>query len=339
MTVPLASTLDAYGSSGPSPTHLLGVGAVGRAWLHEFAHRYSVVGATDRTGSILAPRGLPPQALAGHKEGGRALVDWLDHAVVSGHCEPSPRAAIVLDATPTEPARGAADAVRIRGWLARGQRVALASKHALVADPSLLDDPRIGANAVLGGTGAQLAAALPELRASGASVAMAGSATSTVILEALEAGGTLADGLATARARGVLEPDPELDLAGTDAVLKLALVAGALRGHPVDPATLQVEDLRTVDPALVRARAARGTTTRLVGRAGPSGPLTLRYEELARSSPLAIPPTHLAYVYSLPSQRSVVHEGTGLGARGTAAALDLDAARLAARSRSPEWSR
>jgi homoserine dehydrogenase len=328
--------LDAYCSSGPSPTvsvHLLGVGAVGQAWLQAARHGpFRVVGVTDRQATVRDDRGLPLDRLILHKQCGQGLDRWMEAAgSLRGHREPAPSAALVIDATPSEASRGPEDRARIRRWLARGQSVALASKHALAADPGLLHHRNLGANAVLGGTGARLQAELPELCARWQSVALAGSATATSILEVLGAGGTFAEGLQAAASKGVLEPDPELDLRGLDAALKLAIVGGALLGRTIEPHEIEVQDLRTVDPAEVRKDAARGWVWRLVGRASREGGLTLRCEALPPDSPLAITTEEVAYVYTLPGEVRA-HRGQGLGAQGTAAALHQDVLRLSRRA-------
>lgn len=144
----------------------------------------------------------------------------------------------------------------------------------------------------------------------------------------IEGGGSLADGLETARHQGVLEPDPELDLRGTDASLKLALVAGALLGRPIEPGSIEVEDLRQIDLQAVRRRQSRGPTTRLIGRVSRGGDLSLRYEAVDLGHPLAIPSSQLAYAYDLGDELRV-HVGYGLGAEGTAAATQVDVTRLA----------
>ncbi|MEO0600799.1 MAG: hypothetical protein AAF211_05145 [Myxococcota bacterium] len=322
--------VDAYCSSGPSPTprlHLLGVGAVGRAYL-QLHPEALVVGASDSRGTALDPHGLDIAALVREKAAGRSVVSapeflhtWDDDV------QPSATACVVVDVTPTDFARGPADATRIRDWLARGQAVALASKHALAADPDLLTHPRLGANAVLGGTGAALQRELPDLRASWTEVALAGNASTTTIITCIEDGGTFADGLAMADRAGVLEPNPELDLRGADAAVKVALVVGALTGNPVDPATVDVQDLREVPESVLRETARSGRTTRLVGRADRVGPPSLRYEAVDRTHPLAVGPEGVCYAYARDDDWRV-HRGTGVGAPATARALASDIERL-----------
>jgi len=313
--------LEAFCTSGPSPTrvHLRGVGHVGRALLHRIdPDRIAVVAATDTSRTVRDPAGLPAFSLARHKAAGLSLAAFdLGDAPAD--------ADVLVDLTPSDADRGPADALLARAWLADGGAVVFASKHAVCADPGLAAHPRVGIDAVLAGTGAALQRHLPRLK--GGSVAFAGSGSTTVILAALERGATFAEGFAEALRAGVLEPDPELDLRGIDAAVKLAIVAGILTGRPVDPASIVAEDLRDVDPAEVRARAARGTTTRLVGRAGPGRAPTLRYEELATDSALAVAPGSVAYVYTAHGQHLCL-KGGGLGPDGTAAAVLSDVARL-----------
>lgn len=331
--VPPTEGVDAYCSSGPSPTplhlHLLGVGAVGRALLTLLGPRERLVGASDSSGTALDPWGLSPRVLHERKGAGTQVIAIAEFPDTwPGDTEPSAGADVVIDATPTRLDRGRTDAARIRSWLSRGQSVVLASKHALAADPELLAHPRIGANGVLGGTGARLQASLSTLRLHWTDVALAGNASTTTIITCIEQGGSFADGLAEAAARGVLEPDPELDLRGHDAAVKLALVAGALQGTPYDVAEVAVQDLRSVSESDIRSTAQAGRTTRLVGRADRSGTLSLRYEALDLDDPLAVAGDAVAYRYAL-GDTEVVHVGHGVGALGTARAVleDVDAAR------------
>ncbi|MEN0062503.1 MAG: hypothetical protein AAGA48_10155 [Myxococcota bacterium] len=326
------STVDAFCTSGPSPTqaariHLLGVGAVGRAYL-SLGGPDVVVGCSDSQGTALDPTGLPILAILRDKGRGRSLVrtpeclhTWQDDI------EPAAAAQIVLDATPTRLQQGPSDAIRIRTWLDRGQCVALASKHAVAADPTLLAHPRLGANAVLGGTGARLQAELALLQRNWERAALAGNASTTIIITCIEEGGTFADGLARAEAMGVLEPDPELDLKGRDAAVKLALIAGALSGVPHSVDDVDVQDLRSIAPGTLQATAKAGQTTRLVGRIERGGSLSLRYAALDRTDSLAVHPDAVVYRYEL-ADGAHTHVGYGVGAVGTAKALCVDIERL-----------
>ncbi|MBX2802383.1 MAG: alpha/beta fold hydrolase [Myxococcales bacterium] len=334
MTATSPVHLDAYCTSGPSPTvdvHLFGVGHVGRAWLDQLTHhpRLRLVAATDSSATVRAPAGLDPVALAAHKAGGRPLEHWLDEgAVLPAHDRAAPGAQLIVDASPSDLGRAHAHAEQIRAWLDEGRSVVVASKHAALADPDLLAHPRFGANAALGGTGARLQQQLVELRKRWCSVAIAGSASSSAILDAVAQGGTLEQGIAQADAAGLLEPDPEQDLRGVDAAVKLAIVLGALRGSPVPLSEVAGCDLRDLDVRRTRQVHASGQRTRLVATVSPEQPPRLQLQAVPAHDPLAVPIRKAAYVFGLEDGSTRVHVGSGLGPVGTATALWTDVLRL-----------
>lgn len=85
-------------------------------------------------------------------------------------------------------------------------------------------------------------------------------------------------------------------------------------------------DVRGLDPELLRERAARGATTRLVARGSRRGDdLRVVYEEVPRGSPLAAPPDRVVYGYELPGGLRV-HTGLAIGHERTAGALLADVA-------------
>ncbi len=327
---------ETFCTSGTSPTvHLIGVGQVGLEFLDLLAGSASfrLIAATDSSGTILKRDWLDPRAIARHKGGGRPIrelegSDGIRTEVAVDVID----ADIVVDTAPAEPL----DVATARGdaALRRGGRLALASKAALCASVDRWLDaerpPRVGCNAVLGGTGVALLQELDELRAHGTSTAHCANATTTAIVEIVEAGGSIEDGIAHCDREGILEPDPELDLEGKDAAVKLALIAGILRGSPVDPASVDRPDVRDLDEAELRARASRGATTRLVGRVDANGALSLRFEELPRTSPLVAPWDRVVYSYELENGDTRLHIGAGVGPRGTAEALFRDVEALGA---------
>src|SRR5688572_25480434 len=72
---------DGFRSSGQSPgrrsLHLVGPGAVGRAFLRQLAGvPVNVVAVTDSSATVFDRAGLPLEAIAAHKEAGRPLAAW-----------------------------------------------------------------------------------------------------------------------------------------------------------------------------------------------------------------------------------------------------------------------
>lgn len=328
-----------FRSSGQSPgapatLHLIGPGQVGRAFLQQVEKLPArIVAVSDSTATVFDRAGLDVVAIVAHKAAGGSLATLpraeaipteVAIAVVASH--------VVVDATPTSAAGTNAAVERGRAALRAGAFLVLCGKNALAAaGPEWLlgaHRGRIGIQAVLGGAGRQLVRELAELREHCRGLVLCGNVTTTVIVQAIERGASIDEGIAEAQQRGLLEPDPTLDLDGSDAATKLAAVWGAVFGEswlpPVAAGVIQKQDLRTLDAGLLRQRAARGATTRLVARGGRSGSdLRVAFEEVPAGSPLAAPPDRVVYGYELPDGLRV-HTGLAVGYGKTAAALVED---------------
>ncbi len=332
---------DAFRSSGQSPgvrtLHLVGPGQVGRSWLRQLAAAAlpaRVVAITDSSATVFDRAGVAADAIAAHKAAGGAIAALPGAEVIPTELAIRlVRADVVVDATPSTVADSAAAVARGRAALGNGAFLALSGKNALAAAAAqwLLGSSRgrVGVDAVLGGAGRALVRELEELRASCRAIVAVGNVTTTVIVDAIERGGSLDDGIAAARAHGLLEPDPTLDLDGSDAATKLRAVWTAVFGevggtHP-GAAAVARDDVRALDVAAVRERAARGATTRLVARGDRAGALQVRFEELPRCSPLAAPPDRVVYGYELRAGLRL-HVGDAVGFDRTAAALLADCA-------------
>lgn len=323
-----AST-EAYCTSGTSPTvHLVGVGQVGRALLELLRGQpFRLVAVTDSSATLLRRDWLDPAGVAEHKRRGGRLAELPGAESVQSHVAVDVvDADVVVDATPTHSRNVAAVTNFVDATLRRGGRVAMASKAALCANIERWFEPRsrerIGIDAVLGGAGSALSRELEDLRAQTVAVALCGSASTTMILECIESGGSLEAGLNAARVAGCLESDPELDLRGEDAATKLAILVGALTGCAVDPKSIPRPDLRDVNASAIRARVRAGATTRLVGRFDcVTAKPTLAFEELSRSDVLVAPPDRVVYGYRAGTGATRVHVGHGVGPVGTATAL------------------
>jgi homoserine dehydrogenase len=319
--------------------HLIGPGHVGREFLALLtqsqlqAHlQMRLLAVSDRLGVLCDERGLDPAAVALVKAAGRPLCDL--GAVDAGAAEFAVariRADVVVDAT--DSTKTGTDAAIARGHAALqiGAYLALSGKNALAAAaPAWLlgvHRGRVGVNAVLGGAGAQLVDELDELRAGCERVMLNGNVTTGVIVQAIERGASVEQGIAHAASLGLLETDPTLDFDGSDAAVKLLAVAGAVFGDALRPApsfaSVQREDVRTLDAKLLRDRVRRGATTRLIARADRAGLNSVRFEEIVSSSPLLVPADCVAYGYEIAGQLRV-HLGHGVGYRCTAAALMSD---------------
>jgi len=321
--------LDAYHTTGPSPTvHLLGPGRVGCAFLGLLrATGHRVVGVTDSSGTVSRPDGVDRETVIAAKDTGETLASALDARHLSlATALNEIDADVVVDTTATDFGRPEWGEILDETVVRRGKGLILAAKDAAASHVDRWSDPalggRVGINAVLGGTGRRLLDSVEALRGDWVAAAFAGSASTTTIIEVLEDGGSFQDGLAVADERGFLEADPALDLKGVDAAVKLSVVEAVLTGRPA--ALVAAQDLRELDPGVVRLRTEEGLATRLVGEVLRDGSSTLTYKAVPKGSILDVCCDEVAYTYRLHSGETCTHRGKGLGAGPTAEAVLVD---------------
>ncbi|AHG88785.1 homoserine dehydrogenase [Gemmatirosa kalamazoonensis] len=89
--------------------------------------------------------------------------------------------------------------------------------------------------------------------------------TATVVLEAVEDGLSVAEGVARAQALGIAESDPRYDVDGWDSAVKLCAVANVLMGGDLRPSDVAREGIGALDPRDVRRARDEGRPLRLVG--------------------------------------------------------------------------
>lgn len=322
--------------------HLVGVGKVGQAWLDQLAERqrgvardgaFLLVGASDRTGSILAPGGVAPEVVARWKRSGRPVrelpVRELPGAVArvggDGPAVDAGSVDVVVDATDSAVPGQDVALERTLGWIDGGLRVVTAAKTALLAGSGeLLNEPRrsfFACNAALGGTGRRLLSELDRLRRETTELICVPNATTTRVIETVERGGTIEDGIARCLSDGLLEADPTQDISGVDAALKLVIVANMIfeRSWTLQDVALEAVGKLT-EEAVHQARAVNATL-RLVGRATRQG-LSIAYEAVERDSPLAIASQQVLYAYQ--TAELEVRVGDGVGAAETAREMWVD---------------
>jgi homoserine dehydrogenase len=115
--------------------------------------------------------------------------------------------------------------------------------------------------------------------------------TATVILEAVEGGSSVAEGVAAAQRLGIAEADPGYDVDGWDSAVKLCALAVVLFGVPLRPGDVARVGIGALDPAVVRGALRNGRPYRLVGRLEVHDPgrvvARVAPERLAATDPLA----------------------------------------------------
>lgn len=89
--------------------------------------------------------------------------------------------------------------------------------------------------------------------------------TATIVLEAIEGGGSIADGIAHAQQLGIAEADPSYDVDGWDSAVKLCAVANVLLDGDLRPDDVKRVGIRELDEAEIRRAGMGGSPYRLVG--------------------------------------------------------------------------
>ena len=115
--------------------------------------------------------------------------------------------------------------------------------------------------------------------------------TTTVILEAMQAGATFDDAIAEAQRLGVAETDPSADIDGIDAAVKVVEVVNVLMEGSLKLADVARTGIRGITPEQLREAHEKGEAWRLVSRARrqPDGGIvaSVAPERLKVDDPLA----------------------------------------------------
>ena len=259
---------------------LLGFGSVGRAlaelllaeadWLRRDRGVALVVTgvSTGRSGSRVDAAGLDLADLLATAVGGRRHGATVAPAAFAASCP----ADVIVETLPLEPFTGALAGEAIRAALAAGRSVVSANKGPVAHALRELD-----ALAAAHGASYRYESAvadglpvfnlvrhgLPAVDVVGFSGVL--NSTSSIVLSALAAGGTLVDAVASAQAMGVAEADPAYDLDGLDAAVKLAALSAAVWGERLDLGTVLRQPVS--QDCAERAIRAAGTGNRLVSLA------------------------------------------------------------------------
>ncbi|MGN6518635.1 MAG: homoserine dehydrogenase [Dokdonella sp.] len=330
---------------------LLGTGVVGSALLRLLATPAAaglhLVGVANSRVQHANARGLVPLQAARLLEGAPRARD--DGELLAALAASGAARRIVVDATASD-----AVAARHAGWLARGLDDVSANKAVLGGSyAGFRDLRRAGAagNAVYGdaatvGAGLPVLSTLRRLRDCGDRlVALEGvfSGTLSWLFNHYDGSRPFSHLVREARALGYTEPDPRIDLAGTDVARKLLILARSA-GHAIDADEVAIESLvpdalREVDVAtfLIRLGEFDGVLEACRTRAAAAGRV-LRYlacicdDGSARVGLAAVEPTHPAArlagtdnLFALTTSRyraqPLVISGPGAGPEVTAQAL------------------
>jgi homoserine dehydrogenase len=270
---------------------LIGYGHVGRALARllsrrraEYAIRITGI-HTARHGTALDAGGLPPEPSFG--PAAASVEAFLDAAAADA----------AVELTTLNPATGEPAISHIRAAFARGLHVVTANKGPIAHAYSELQDEarRRGLKFLFESTVMDGAPVFNMVRHNLPGVRVLGfcgvlNSTSKIVVETMERGGGLAEGLAAARAMGITEGDGQYDIDGWDSAAKTAALANVLLDARTTPQAVSTRGIGRLTPERIRDLARAGKTVRLVSRArrGARGvSLRVRAEVLDKTDLLA----------------------------------------------------
>ena len=115
--------------------------------------------------------------------------------------------------------------------------------------------------------------------------------TSNVVLETMEAGRTFDEGVKMAQELGIAETDPNHDVDGWDAVVKVCALTKVLMKIPLKPGDVRREGIRSLTTRMLQSARAEGRPFKMVARAklmdDESVVASVAPEQLAPTDPLA----------------------------------------------------
>jgi homoserine dehydrogenase len=217
---------------------------------------------TLRHGSAFDQRGLPIDPAFGPRCG--SIEEFLDRA----------RPEMVLEITTLNPATGEPALSHIRAAFARSMHVITANKGPIAhAYADLVDEAR-RANVEFRFESIVMDGApvfnlvrnnLPGCKILGFTGVV--NSTTNVVIQALENGHTLAEGIAEAQRIGIAEADASYDIEGWDAAAKTAALANVLMNARLTPLDVARRGIGKLTPEKLAELKKQGKRVRLVARA------------------------------------------------------------------------
>ncbi len=271
---------------------LIGYGSVGKAFARLLEKKQSqypfriVAIHTARHGTAYNVHGVGVDPLWGPRAA--SVEEFLDKA----------KAEVVFEVTTLNPATGEPALSHIRAAFARGLHVVTANKGPIAQAYADLAMEALQAGVQLRFESIVMDGApvfnlvretLPGVRVLGFHGVL--NSTTNVVLEAMEKGLSLEDGVRLAQKMGVAEADVAFDIDGWDAAAKTAALANVLMDARTNPLVVDTKGIRRLTPEKLAELRPKGKTVRLVSRAhrGKDGmKMRVRAEVLDLQDPLAL---------------------------------------------------
>ncbi len=270
---------------------LIGYGHVGRALARLLRRKHKdydfpITGVhTARHGTAICPAGLPPEPEFGPAA---ASVDAFLEAA---------QADALVELSTLNPLTGEPASSHIRMALDRGMHVVTANKGPIAHAWAELRERAALKNVLLRCEATVMDGApvfsmvrksLPGVKVLGFTGVL--NSTSKIVVEAMERGGSIAEGIAEARRLGITEADAGYDIDGWDSACKTAALANVLMDARVTPNDVSTRGIGRLTPERVQELGRQSKTVRLVSRARAAGSgisLRVRAEVLVKADILA----------------------------------------------------
>lgn len=298
----------------------------------------AVVGVSDSSGAVYDQSGLDFRALLAHKRSGAPVAAFTGakSATDSQALIDAVHADYLMEATPTNLQTGQPGLGVTHQAFDRGMHAILASKGPLVLDyAGLIDHARragkeLRFSAAVGGALTTINSGRRDL--AGARITRFEgvlNGTTQIILGMMARGASFEAALDQARAVGITETDPSLDIDGWDAANKLVIVANAVLGRPASLKDVDVTGIRDIEQATLLEASKAGGRVSLLATAvpNPDGRYVLRVApaELSAEHPLArLGDEEMGAVYETDIYGRLVIAVADQGPLGTAAAMLRD---------------
>ena len=260
---------------------LLGFGNVGRAFARYIkttsgasAIQIRVKAVADSSGGLFFDNDSSLERATAHKASGRSLSELAPNEVISDAHEfvqalPSAGISLIVETLPTNIVTGEPALSLIAAALEQGTDVVTVDKGPVVHGFDLLQEASGKSGARLGYSGTT-GVGIPDGVASDRVLEIRGvlnGTTNYILTEMQQHRRSFGDALANARAQGIAEPDPTLDLEGWDTACKILILARSLMAATSRLSEISRIGIGPETEPLIRTARESDRVVRLVGRA------------------------------------------------------------------------
>ncbi|WGL59569.1 hypothetical protein QEJ31_13645 [Pigmentibacter sp. JX0631] len=310
------------------PIQIKGVGKVGCAVLKNLnKNEFKVTEASDSKSTISDPTGLNISEILNIKEHEKKNLNvYISSNNFYDFLDTANRPNIIIDSQETKLLNSHNNYNFYEKILRENNKVIFSARDTLFYGIDILlteYSKNIGINAALNGIGRYLQSNLELLRNKCLSFSANCHPVSTFLIELIEKGESLENAINFGKEKRIFEYSIEDELIAKNAFISINIAANAIFGYKYD-SSIFLQNLKEIDPDLIRYRKAKGKTTRLICSAQAEGAIHLSYLEIEEHSPLYCSSDCVSYSFNLGREKTHVVRGNGVGPLQTALAIFED---------------